>query len=112
MAIDWSSLNAAIGADGVDIINVVLPFIPALARSGEEVYAGFLEHLGNADWDGITELMYQHMTVPEREALEEVTYQAAFEATQAKYDNTELMKTIAIKIVIGLLLRLATGGIV
>lgn len=111
-AIDWNEIITIAGSEGEFVLSIIQPFLPALARAGAEVYAGFLQHLGEGDIDSMTELMYPHMTVKEREALESTVYTQAVEAAQASYDRVQLIKSIAIKLVLGILMRVVTGGVI
>src|SRR5690348_10799946 len=94
MAIDFNALTNLVPGLGQDLLQVLLPYLPALARSGEEVYTGFVQHFLNKDWAAIDELMYELMTPEERKALQDQVYADAVAAAQAKYDNIQLTKEI------------------
>ncbi len=81
---------------------VLMPFIPALVRSGPEVYEGFIAHLNDADWESIDKLMYARMTVEERRQLEDQVYQDAYDAVLAHHDQVELIKNLALQMFIKL----------
>lgn len=111
VTLSWADLVSIAGTEGQDILGIITPFLPALIRAGDEVYVGFVENLGKGDIDGVTELMYPHMTHEERQTLETVTFQNLVEATKAQADNATLMKKIAFEIAIGLITRIASGGL-
>lgn len=109
--LDWSELGGILDQTGQDMLSVLKPFLPALARVPMDVYQGFLSHLGNNDWDGITLLMFKHMNTAEREQLENSVYKNLVAATQAQYDDRELLKKVMVQIAIGLATKVLTGGI-
>lgn len=112
VTLSWADLVSIAGTEGQDILGIITPFLPALIRSGEEVYVGFVEQLGKGDVDGVMELMYPHMTHDERATLETVTFQNLVAATKAQADTTLLFQQLAFQIAIGLITRIATGGII
>lgn len=111
ISLDWSVIGGALDQTSQDMVGILKPFLPALARVPLDVYQGFLSHLGNADWDSITTLMYVHMNVQEREQLESQVYQGLKAATLAQYQDRELIKQILVKVAIDLAIKLVTGGI-
>lgn len=108
MALDINILNSLEGSIAGDTLHILLPYLPALAREGEEVYEGFVAHFLNKDWAAIDELMYEKMTPAERAALENQVYQDAREAAQARYDNIKLTKEIILKASLAILTKLIT----
>lgn len=112
MAIQWDEVLDAAEENGKDVLSVLKPYLPALAREGKDVYEGFIKHLKDGDFKEIDKLLYQKMTPAERKELEEDVYKDAFAAAEAKYRQKELMKDILLKIVVRLALKAATAGIV
>lgn len=98
--LDWSKLTGV----SADLLLVIQPYLPALARAGDEVLNGFVLHLSNKDWDEIDALMYQHLTLPERQALDAQVLSGAIEAAQARFDRIQLTHQIVLQVVIKLLL--------
>ena len=87
---------------GAAVWQALLPFIPALLREGPEVYAGFLEHFGKADWVAIDQLMYEKMTFEERRVLESQVYLDAVDAVQAHVDQIALIQSVALQVLVKL----------
>lgn len=101
--LDWTQVSSLVSGTSQQMISILMPFLPALARVPKDIYDGFLSHLGNADWDGITTLMYEHMTVPEREALEDAVYVQLKAATLAQYQDIQLLKSVLSNLAVDLL---------
>jgi hypothetical protein len=106
--LDWAQVGTLVGSTSQQMIGILMPFLPALARVPVDVYNAFLSHLGNAEWDNITTLMYEHMTVPEREALEDAVYVQLRAATLAQYQDIQLLKSVLTNLAIDLLKTLVT----
>jgi hypothetical protein len=111
MAIAWDDILDVAGEQGSEVLDILKPYLPVLARVGEDVYESFLKHLFDLDWVRIDELLYASMTAKEREVLDTQVYQAAFNAALSKYRNKELLKEILVKIVIRLAIKASTGGL-
>lgn len=103
MAIDWSKFQGVSG----DILTIVQPYLPALARQGDEVIDGFIMHMSEKDWSAVDELMYKRMTQTEREFLDQQVLSGAIAAAQAQYERIQLTKEILWKV----LLRLLIAGL-
>jgi hypothetical protein len=106
MAIDWTAIGSLAGEMGDDALKTIKPYLPALGREGKDVYEGFLKHLLDNDWPAINQLMYEKMTTDERRELEDQVYKAAVEATQANFRRKELMKEIAMKLLLSTLVKI------
>jgi len=109
--IDFDALMDLLEENGKEVLNVLKPYLPALARVGTDVYEGFIKHLMNADWVQIDRLMYQHMNDSERAALDDEIYRDAYYATLSKYKNKELLKELLVKIAVRLAVKFVTAGI-
>lgn len=108
MPIDWSFIDKLDDA-GKEMISVIKPYLPALAREGPDVFEGFIKHFTDQDWAKIDQLMYAKMTVEERRELEDDVYKGALAAAKAKYRRQALFKEIAFKVGLRLILILAVG---
>lgn len=108
---DWRSLYAEADDLGKDLMSVVKPYLPVLAREGPEFFEGFIKNLRKGDFEKIDQSMYAKMSSEERVILETEVLQGAFEATRAKFRRKELIKEIGLKIMIRVLMRVATGGL-
>ncbi len=109
--INWVDIEAAAKDIGQDLLAIIKPYLPALAREGPDVYAGFVQHLSDGNWEQIDTLMYSRMTQDERTKLEDIVYKGLLDAAKAKYRQKELIKEVGYKIFLNLLLRVATGGL-
>lgn len=98
-ALDWGAL----GGVGSDMMDVIKPYLPALAREGEAVFNGFIKHLLDKNWSEIDKLMYVKMTIAERRELEDAAIKGGRQAALDRFNRIELTKQIAFK----LMLRLA-----
>ncbi len=107
----WTDLLAIAGTEGQDLLTIMMPFLPALATASEEVYVGFIQNLGQGELEANVRLMYPLMSVQQREVLESQVYKDLVEATQAQVDRSKLLKDIALKIAIGLIIKIATAGV-
>ena len=112
MAIDWEEVVDVAEDSGKEVLSLLKPYLPALSRSGKDVYEGFIKHLLDADWASIDQLMFEHMNDAEREELDQEIYKDAYAATLQKYKNKELLKQILTKVVIRIAIKAATAGIV
>lgn len=92
----------AAGPNGQDVWNVLLPFMPALARDVPAVTNLFLEYLDNTDWEAIDSLMYEKMTPAERLQLENQVYLDAVDAVQSYSDTIASIKQIALQMLVQL----------
>lgn len=102
----WDKLSALFNDPELQgVLDVVKPYLPALARASTEVYEGFIKHLGDKNWTSIDQLMYERMTLEERRELEKEVVAGVRDAAQAQFDRKELTKEILTKIAI----RLLTG---
>ncbi len=93
MSIDWNSFVSLATKEGQEVLEILRPYLPALAREGPDVYEGFMTRLDRDDWDGINQYMFARMTPKERADFLERTYQDARQATLAKYRRKELYET-------------------
>jgi len=87
-----------------DLVTVLQPYLPALARAGDDVYDGFVAHLGNKNWEAIDTLMYARMTVEERRKLDDEVYQGLRAAAVARFNRIQLSKELAFKLALRILL--------
>lgn len=108
-AINWDDLFSKLEADGQELLTVLKPYLPALAREGPDIYEGFIKHLHDGNWEAVDQLMYSRMTVDERHQLEDQVYQDAVAAAKAKYSRTQLMKDIGFKIALRVLILVIVG---
>jgi len=100
MAIDWTQFDAV----GSDMLDLIKPYLPALAREGPDVFEGFIKNLINKDWGAIDKDMYARMTPEERLELDKQVIGDAYKAAQARYRQIQLSKEILLKVVIRLAL--------
>jgi hypothetical protein len=100
MAIDWKQFDAV----GTDLLDLIKPYLPALAREGPDVFDGFIKNLIKKDWGAISTDMYRRMTPAERLELDKQVIDGAYKAAQARYRQIQLEKEILMKIVIRLAL--------
>jgi hypothetical protein len=112
MAIQWDELLDAAEDTGKDVLSVLKPYLPALAREGPDIYEGFIKHLKDGNFKEIDLLLYEKMTAEERLELEAEVYKDAYAAAEAKFRQKELMKDILLKVVVRLALKAATAGII
>jgi len=106
MPLDWSALEDVAVKESKDLWLILKPFLPALARSGQDIVDGFARHLLDKDWAAVDQLMYQRMTPEERRALEDEVLAAARDAAAARFDRIRLEKDIAFKLLLNLVLKL------
>lgn len=106
MSIDWSVLESIAEGESKDLWRILKPYMPALARAGQDVVDGFVAHLLNKEWAHIDQLMYQRMTPEERRELEDEVLADAREAAAARFDRIQLEKDIAFKLLLSLVLKL------
>lgn len=111
MEIDWNELSKVGEGVGKDFLEVIKPYLPVLARSGHDLFEGFVAHLGKGDFESIDRDLYALMTVREREELERAVYADAYQAALAKFRNIQLLKEILLKLVVRLAIKVATGGV-
>ena len=102
--VNWDDLYNTLTADGKELLSILKPYLPALAREGQDVYDGFLKHLNDNNWEAVDKLMYAKMTIPERRQLEDQVYQDARTAAQAKYDRVQTLKDIGFKVALRVLM--------
>lgn len=112
MEIDWEELQEIGGRAGKDFLEVVKPYLPMLARSGPDLFEGFVKHLNDGEFAKIDAMMYEGMTPKEREELERAVYSDAYQAALKKFERKELFKEIAQKVLLRLIIRVATGGVI
>jgi hypothetical protein len=111
MEIDWEELQEIGGKMGKDFLEVIKPYLPVLARSGPDFFEGFIKHLNDGEFTAIDALMYEKMTLQERAALEQAVYSDAYQATLKKFERKELFKEVAQKVLLRIVIRVATGGV-
>lgn len=111
MELDWKQLSELGEGIGKDFLEVVKPYLPVLARSGHEVFEGFVRHLNDKDFTSIDRELYALMTQEERRKLEEDVLSDAYKAALSKFERKELFKEIAQKMLIRIAIKVATGGI-
>jgi len=111
MAIDWQQIWDVADETGRDVLSVIKPYLPALARQGPEIWEGFIRHLNDNNFEEIDKMMYARMTLEERARLEAEVYSDAWAATKARFERKELYKEVAQRLLLRVLLKLATGGI-
>jgi len=109
MATDWDALFGKFDDAGKEMLGILKPYLPALAREGPDLFEGFIKHFKDQDWAQIDALMYKKMTLEERRELENQVYQDARDAAAAKYRRTELLKNIAFKVALRAILLVLAG---
>lgn len=107
--IDWDKLLAGADDFGKEILDVVKPFAPALAREGPEVYEGFIKRLFDKDFESIDAYMYSRLTLDERRKLEKDVLDGAITAARAKFRQRELVKDVMFKVLLRVLIRASVG---
>ena len=107
--IDWDVLIDGAEDYGKNILEVVKPFVPALAREGPDVYEGFLKHLYDQDFESIDKLMYTKMTPEERRKLEDEVLKGAVDAARARFRQRQLAKDILFKVLLRVLIMAVAG---
>jgi hypothetical protein len=108
-AINWDDLLGGAEDYGKNVLEVVKPFAPALAREGPDIYEGFLKHLYDQDFEAIDKLMYAKMTPEERRKLEDEVLKDAVDAARAKFRQRQLAKDILFKVLLRVLILAAAG---
>ena len=111
MELNWKELSDLGEGLGKDFLEVVKPYLPVLARSGHEVFEGFIVNLTNKNFVAIDRELYALMSPEERLKLEQAVYSDAYKAALAKFERIELVKEIALKLVIRIAIKVATGGV-
>lgn len=111
MNIDWQQIWDLADETGKDVLSIIRPYLPVLAKQGPDVWEGFIKHLNDGDFSSIDRLMYFKMSETERVDLELQIYEGAYQAALARYKRKELYKEVAQKILLNILLKLATGGL-
>lgn len=109
MALDWGKLEQIGETGGKEFLDIIKPYLPALARQGPEVFEGFVKHMMDKDWAAVDALMYERMTIEERRDLEDQAISGARAAAQAKFDRIQLAKDIGFKIALRILMTVALG---
>jgi hypothetical protein len=109
MSINWDDLMTGAELYGENILEVVKPFAAALEREGPDVYAGFLEHLYDKDFEAIDALMYSKMTPEERRQLEDDVLKGAVDAARAKFRQRQLEKNIMFQALLRVLIMAVIG---
>ena len=107
MGIDWSAVDELVGEVGNDALRIIKPYLPALARSGKDVFDGFVAHVLDADWPAVNVLMYKKMTKEERRKLDEQIYDDAYRVALHKFKRKELFKEVLMKVLLSLVVKLA-----
>jgi hypothetical protein len=108
-AINWDDLLSGAEDYGKNILEVVKPFAPALAREGPDIYEGFIRHLQDQDFEAIDRQMYTLMTPEERRHLEDDVLKGAVDAARAKFRQRKLAKDIMFKVLLRVLIMAAVG---
>lgn len=109
MATNWDALFDRFDDAGKEMLSILKPYLPALAREGPDLFEGFIKHFKDQDWAKIDALMYEKMTLEERRELEEQVYQDARDAAEAKYRRSEILKNIAFKVALRAILLVLAG---
>jgi len=109
--IDWKQIWDWADDTGKDVLKIIKPYLPALAKQGPEIWEGFIKHLNDKDFTKIDQMMYQKMSPDERAELEAQVYEGGYQAAMARFKRKELYKEVAQKILLRILLKLATGGL-
>jgi len=107
--INWDDLLNVADEYGTEILAVVKPFAPALAREGPDLYEGFIAHLFSKDFEAIDKLMYPKLTAEERAKLEAEVLAGAIEAARAKFRRIQLAKDVMFKVLLRVLILAAAG---
>lgn len=108
-AIDWDDLFDKADDFGKELIDVVKPFGPALAREGPDVYEGFIKHLFDKDFEKIDQLMYSRMTSEERKKLDLQVTDGVVDAARAKFRRRKLVKDVMFKVLLRALILASVG---
>lgn len=111
MKLDWKQLQEIGEGVGKDFLEVIKPYLPALARGTPEIFEGFIKHLNDGDFAKIDEMLYSRMTLEERGKLEAAVYLDAYKAARARFERKELYKEIAQKLLLRIVIKVATGGV-
>jgi len=109
MATNWDALFDKFDDAGKEMLGILKPYLPALAREGPDLFEGFIKHFKDQDWAQIDAMMYEKMTIEERRELEDQVYKDARAAAEAKYRRTELLKNIAFKVALRAILLVLAG---
>jgi len=109
MAVDWNAVSSQLDSAGKDVLDVIKPYLPALAREGPDIYEGFVKHAMERDWAAMDALMYDKMTTEERQELEKDVLSGMRDACLARVRRMELYKDIAFKVVLRLAMTLLLG---
>jgi hypothetical protein len=111
MQLSLADIGSLAGPSEQAVWTAIVPFIPVLAREGEEVYTGFIEYLNQGNWVAIDQLLYKKMTPAERAVLEDQVYLNAVEAVQAHSDEVQLIKDVLLQILVKVAMAAATAAV-
>jgi hypothetical protein len=100
MPIDWTKLEGV----GADMLDVIKPYLPVLAKEGPEFFDGFVKKFINKDWPAIDLAVYEKMSLEERRELEAAVLNDAYKAAKLRYNNIQMTKEIMMKVMIRLAL--------
>ena len=106
MAIDLSTLESQLGTISSALLSAVVPYLPALATQGENVFNEFILHVKNKDWYNVDKLMYQYMSPQERYALDQQIITGVRDATTQKLANIKLTEDVAFSFALKLAMAL------
>ena len=107
--IDWDEIFDKADDFGKELIDVIKPFGPALAREGPDIYEGFIKHLFNKDFTKIDELMYSRMTAEERKKLDLQVTEGVLDAARAKFRRRKLAKDVMFKVLLRAIILASVG---
>jgi hypothetical protein len=107
MPLDWTKLEEVGDGVGEDLLRIVKPYLPALAREGPDVFEGFIKHMSDSNFVEIEKLMYSKLTSEERRELEDQVYKDAHAAAEARFRRIKLTKEIAFRAALAIVLRVA-----
>lgn len=107
--IDWDDIFDKADDFGKELIDVIKPFGPALAREGNDVYEGFIKHLFDKDFEKIDQFMYSRMTPDERKKLDLQVTAGVCDAARAKFKRRKLAKDVLFKVLLRALILASVG---
>lgn len=110
MNVSLQDIEALATGSEADLLAVVKPYLPALAREGADLYNAFLKHLFDRNWAAIDGLMYEKMLPEERAALEQEVLGDAYSAAMARYNGIQLTTAILKDVAVKLLIKILVGS--
>lgn len=81
------------------VVQALMPYIPAIKRSGEGLFNDVVKSAISGDWDNVNQVAWRHMTEDERDAASNALLKEAQDAVDRAYEREQLAKEIAFKLV-------------